>query len=116
MIEQKSINVLTPFEANREKMKDFTVDQKIEYNLSHFFSTRYLIKNGYDILNLTIEQDTGHQDWRQMSSQELGEYFIFWFKREYPSQMLSLYKEMKKWFEANPSEIYCNSKIYLKFI
>lgn len=115
-MKQQSVNTFTPEEYSRIKMQDWTIDQKIEYNLSHFFCFFYLMKNGYSILDATISKDTGNNNWQSMSPDELGEYFIFWIKREKPKLLVGLYKEMKNFFTNNPQEIFANRSIYNQFI
>ena len=100
----------------QRKMSEWSIDKKIEYNISHLFSFFYLMRHGYSILNETISADTPHSSWKDMQPEELGDYFIFLFKRDHPDKMLGLYKEMKEWFESHDKEIFINKDIYAKYL
>ena len=91
-----------------EAMRKWSVERKVEFNITRNFSIKYLLRVGYT--NYLGE------DWDKNGTDWWWQEFERRYKSENEDQHLELCETLAKYFENNPEHYWCSAKIYKQFL
>jgi len=109
---QKIYEQSQEIKKERQEMAQWSPERKTEWNFKRFFKDKFLIRAGYSYLN----GKGGVKNWKELQPDDLNEHFTWVYKNENEKDFLKLFKEMKKYFEENSDEIFCDKNIYKKYL